>query len=167
MTEPESIPPPLSPSPFQPQAVRQPGGCGRPMLVGCGVAFLLLGIAAVVFLFQAKNLLAWTLGKMQSEIVGALPPDVTPEERQRLDSAFAAAAEAVRAGKLEQTALTKLQGKLMALGEKAPRRQITRQDVLDLTETLEAVAGKKPEPAPTGSVSGPGTRRRPARAVAA
>lgn len=167
MTEPESIPPPLSPSPFRPQTVRQPSGCSRPLLVGCGVAFLLLGIAAVVFLFQAKNLLAWTLGKMQSEIVGALPAEVTPEERQRLDSAFAAAAEAVRAGKLEPVALQKLQAKLMSLGEKAPRRQITRQDVLDLTETLEAVAGKPAEPPPAGSVSALGLRPALARPVAA
>ena len=155
----ESIPtlPPSPPRPFAPDRVRTPTGCGRVALVGCGFATLLLGVAAVVFLFKANDLLGWTLAKIESQLATRLPSTMTEEEKGRLAAAFTSARRAVESGDLDPRALQSLQAKLQRLTGVATT-PVSREEMLALTESLEAVGrgatgtpapGKTPAPAPT------------------
>lgn len=123
--------------------------------MGCGALAVLVGIAAIVFLLKAKDLLGWTMEKLEAPIVAALPDDVTAEERQRLARGFDAAVAKIRAGEIEPPSLTALQRQLQLAAEKAPRKELTREDVLDLLSALERVGGLLPAaeepggPAPT------------------
>lgn len=139
-----SVPPPPSPRPFgpAPRAVR--AGCGRPVWIGCGVLLVLLGVAAIAFVVKAKDLLAWTMGELRTQVVNALPAEVTAEERARLDRGFEAAAARIRRGEVELPALKALQRQLTRAAEKAPRGQLTHDDVLDLLSALERVGGLLP-----------------------
>jgi hypothetical protein len=135
------------------------GGCSRVGLIGCGVVILLLGAAAVVFLFKAGDLFAWAMTQFEVEITKALPEDCTESERQRLQSAFDSAAEAVRSGEFDPLALQRLQGKLREslLDED---QSLTREQVLELTVVLEEVSGQEPS-------EGPVEEQTPAPAIAA
>jgi hypothetical protein len=127
---------------------------------------VLVGIAAIVFLLKAKDVLSWTMEKLEEQIVAALPEDVTAEERQRLGRGFDAAIAKIRAGEIEPPSLTALQRQLQRAAEKAPRKELTREDVLDLLSALERVGGLLPAddessepvsspPAAEGPPSGP------------
>ena len=148
-----------TPEPFQPEKVqsavpfdaspKEPGGvgCSRFGLIGCGVVVLLLGVAAVVFLFKAGDLFGWALTQFETEITRSLPDDLADAERQRLREAFDKAADAVRSGEFDPGALQKLQGKLRdsLLDED---NALTREQVLELIVTLEEVAGGSSEEDP-------------------
>ncbi|MFL6293286.1 MAG: hypothetical protein ACJ759_20520 [Thermoanaerobaculia bacterium] len=139
-------PPPTPPSPFSPGQPRTAGGSGkRPLLIGCGAILILLGIAAVVLIAKRAELVGWMFQKLEGQILAKLPPDVTPDERQRLDHAFDAAADAIGAGTADQAKAEQLNSVLLEFAQAG--RKITREDVLKLTRALEEVAGKK-APAP-------------------
>ena len=150
-------PPPETPRPFDEKPRRAPGGCGRPVLVGCGVVAAVLGIVGIVLVIKAKDVLAWTMGKLQEQVVAALPADLHEEERARLERAFAAAMSNIRAGKIEPPALKALQTQLTRAAEKAPKKELTRDDVLDLLSALERVGGLLPadEPRPQDAAAPP------------
>jgi len=160
MSDPTSPPPP---PPQQPPAPSRPftgapkplagGGCGRPLLVGCGVLVVLLGVAAIVFVAKAKDLLAWTMRELQDQVVTALPEDITAEERARLDRGFERSLERIYAGKVEPPALYALQRQLMNAAEKSQSKTLTRDDALDLLSALERVGGLLP----AGDEGGAGT----------
>lgn len=139
-------PPTTPPSPFNPGQSRTAGGSGkRPLLIGCGVILVLLGIAAIVLVAKRAELVGWMFQKLEGQILAKLPPDVTPEERQRLDHAFDAAADAIGSGTADQAKADQLNAVLLEFAQAG--RPITREDVLKLTKALEEVAGKKsPEP---------------------
>jgi hypothetical protein len=138
---------PNPPSPFNPGRPGQPGqprtGGGpsrtRPLLIGCGVILILLGIATVVLIFKLPDLSGWVFQRMEEQIMARLPPEVTPEERQRLDVGFDAAARAVGEGKSDSAKVQKLNSELMELGQSG--RTLTHDEVLKLLHDLEAVAG--------------------------
>jgi hypothetical protein len=90
--------PPTTPSPFNPQRTRAAAGGpsrAKPLLIGCGVLLVLLGIAAVVLVAKQAQLVGWVYSRLEAQIVAKLPPEVTAEERQRLSQAFDAATEAI------------------------------------------------------------------------
>lgn len=135
-------------APFQPTAPTSGGGgCGRYGIIGCGALILLLGIGAVVFLLKAGDLFAWAMSRFETEIVNVLPEDLGEEDRQRLHLAFERATEAVRSGEFDPLALQRLQSKLRdsILQEGG---ELSREDVMQLIETLEEVAGEGEETAP-------------------
>jgi hypothetical protein len=135
--------PPTTPSPFNPQRPRPAtGGPSRakPLLIGCGVLLLLLGIAAVVLVAKQAQLVGWVYSRLEAQITAKLPPDVTPEERQRLSQAFDAATEAIGSGKVDPAKANQLNFDVLELAQGS--RQLTREDVLKLTRTLEEAAGK-------------------------
>ena len=136
------IPPPSTPaSPFNPGQPRPVGGSGkRPLLIGCGALLVLLGIAAVVLVAKRAEVVGWMFQKLEAQILAKLPEDVTPGERQRLDQAFDAAAEAIGSGTADQAKADQLNSVLLDLAQGG--RQITREEVLKLTRALEEVAGK-------------------------
>lgn len=141
-----SVPPePPASRPFtgEPRAVGG-GGCGRPLLIGCGILVVLLGVAAIVFVAKAKDLLAWTMRELQQQVVAALPDDVTADERARLDRGFERSLERIYAGQVEPPALYALQRQLMNAAEKSQEKTLTRDDALDLLSALERVGGLLP-----------------------
>ncbi|MES1242449.1 MAG: hypothetical protein ABUT39_12600 [Acidobacteriota bacterium] len=138
---------PNPPSPFDPGRLerRQPkpeGGPSRtrPLLIGCGAVFVLLGIATVILIVKLPELSGWVFQQLELKVMEKLPPDVTPEERQRLDVAFDDAARAVGQGKTDPEKVQELNTMLMEMGQ--PGRILTHDDILKLTHDLEEVAGK-------------------------
>ena len=134
--------PPTVPSPFNPGQPRPSGGGSgrRPLLIGCGALLVLLGIAAIVLVAKRAELVGWMFHKLETQILAKLPEDVTPEERQRLDEAFDAAAAAIGSGTVDPAKADQLNAVLLDLAQGG--RQITREDALKLTRALEEAAGK-------------------------
>ena len=50
-TNPQPVQEPFAPSPVEPRA----GGCSKPVLIGCGVLFLLLSLAASALVRYLEN----------------------------------------------------------------------------------------------------------------
>jgi hypothetical protein len=147
--------PAVPPSPFRPQPVtpRAPGapssksGCGRPLLIGCGAALILLGIGAVVFLLKAPAIAQWAFSRLEAEIAPKLPPDLPAADRQRLTRAFAAVREGLATGRIDLASLQPVQARLTAVAGK-PQEQVTQDDIRGLTESLEKLAGVGTKPPP-------------------
>ena len=141
----------LSPSsspqqPFAPgEPSASPGGCARPVWIGCAVVILLGGIAALIGLMKVPEMFEWAMGKFESEVMESLPADVSQGQRERLAEAFAEARNAVADGTADPQALQRLQQQLGSriLGSDG---KLTAGDVEELTVALEAVAGVTPEP---------------------
>lgn len=157
----QAEPPPFAPQPFG-AAPNEPrvGGCGKPVFVGCGIVFLLLGIAGVALVFKAKELLAWSLEKARPAVVANLAADVTPADRERFETAFAAALARIRAGKIDPVALQLVQAQLMKAVEKPGPGSVSRETFVALTEAFEKLGVAEPPvaPAPDGQ---PGTAPNP------
>ncbi len=141
---------PFAAAPVEPRA----GGCSKPLLIGCGVVFVLLGVAGLVFVLKARDLLVWSLDKTRASVLGNLAEDVTPADRQRFDAAYAAATARIGDGKIDSAALQKLQGELMRAIEN-PREKVSREKFLALTEALEKVGGLEPAPVETPPAEAP------------
>jgi hypothetical protein len=109
--------------------------------VGCGIVIVLVGIAGIAFVVKAKDLLAWTMRQVQTQVSAALPADVTGAERDRLQRGFDAAIARMQKGEIETPALYALQSQLMNAAEKSQQKTLTRDDVLDLLSALERVGG--------------------------
>ncbi len=141
----QNPPPPPSPfttpTPFEPAPIRPRGGCGKPALIGCGVLLLLFGIGMILLVAKMPALLSYFFERMEQQVVAQAAPDVTAEDKRRLHEAFAAAREAMVRGKADTTRSQELNGKLMEISRRSP---IPREAILELTEVLEAVAGRKP-----------------------
>ena len=84
--------------------------------------------------------------------MAALTGDTADPER-----AFAAAMSNIRDGQIEPPALKALQTQLTRAAEKAPKKELTRDDVLDLLSALERVGGLLPadEPRPQDAAAPP------------
>jgi hypothetical protein len=123
--------------------------------VGCGCVLLLIGAAAIFFVLKAQDIVHWWFGKLEAQVMTQLPPDLPAVDRERLRAAFADVDRGLKSGKLDASGLQQMQAKLVQLGSK-PNRQLTRQDVIELTAALERLAGKTPPPHPAEPASPPG-----------
>lgn len=150
--EPPHTPPPPPPAPFQPiqpggatPAPGKTGGCGKPVVIGCLVVLVLAGIAlAATIWYVTRNysqIMNMSLRQSEAQIFAQMPEDVTPEERERLRDAFEAARQTYANRPLQEVAQQgqQIQFKLLEIVRKGT--SMTRQDVLELTEMLEALAG--------------------------
>lgn len=138
----------LQPQPFSEGPREAPGGCGRPLLVGCSLAVVLVGLLLLVLLFTARDwmpgLFRWSLEQFEAQVATNLPPDLGEAERQRLADAFDSAAAAVEDGSADPVALQGLQGQLLDVARSG---RLSREQVRDLTEALEEVAADRAPPA--------------------
>jgi hypothetical protein len=133
------------PAPFHPGQPRRGGPSRtRPLLIGCGAILVLLGIGAVVLIVKLPELVDWMFHQLEGQILAKLPPDVSPEERQRLGKAFDDAATAIGERRANQAKAEELNAVLMDFARAG--RKITRPDVLRLTRALEETAGKRSPP---------------------
>jgi hypothetical protein len=162
MSEPVQPPPPLPPPrPFDEAPRAAPGGCGTPLLVGCGILTVVLAVVVVVFLVKATAILAYAMEKLEQQVLENLPEETSDEERQRLVAGFEAARARIRTGKLDPARLQTLQGLLVDSAEKAGRQQLDAADVRALTVALEEFAasdapGAAPAPASPAPAESPG-----------
>lgn len=147
-TEPAAQTPTVDPKPFEPGSTRSATGCQKPLLVGCGTLALLLGIGAIVFVLKAKDVLAFAMGKLQTEVVAHLPDDISAEDRSRLEDGFAAAMAKIRSGEIDPAALQALQHQLTTAAQNASARKLSAAEVRDLQKALDDFrdAGSKEAP---------------------
>lgn len=137
---------PAAPQPFQlPPVEPRPGGrgCSKPVWIGCGALLVLLFLSMIFFMVKLPKIFEWALGKAEVTVTEKLPDDATPEERERLRTAFQATGEAVLSGQADPFALQQLQQPL-SQAMSAPG-QMTHRELLRLIEALEAVAGIESE----------------------
>lgn len=147
-TPPPPPPPAADPRPFDAPAPRPAGGgagCQKPLLVGCGVLTLLLGIGAIVFVLKAKDVLAFAMNQLRAQVVSHLPDDLGDAERRRLEGSFDQAIERIRQGKIDPAALQDLQAKLTTAAQSSASRRMTAAEVAGLQSALDGFNGVKPE----------------------
>lgn len=154
MSEPGSIPPPPPPgSPFQPRPLEptpsRGGGCGKPVVIGCVAVLILLGAGLIgIMVYIGRNpdvmgkAMLWSLSQFENGVMQQLPQGVTPEEKTRLQEAFAGAREALEAGRIDPAQLQEFNMQVLEFSRKG--RNATREDVLELTENLERLARGEP-----------------------
>jgi hypothetical protein len=155
--------PPEEPAAPDTAPTRGGGGCGTPVMIGCGVLLVLLGIAAVVFVLNAGRFLGTMYEFMGKEAVKNLPEDIPAADRARLEAAFAAIAEGARDGTLDGRRVMGAQQDLQELVE-TPQDEVTVEQVRELAESLERAAGMEPgepDPDPPGQGAEPGEIRGP------
>jgi hypothetical protein len=149
-------------SPFHPAAAQVPRdgpGCSKPLLIGCGVVLLLLGVGAVVLRVELPSIVRWWFHSLEATLAPRLPADLSPAERQRLHRAFEAAGRAASTGQVDIANLQPFQRQLIAL--KDPDVRLSHKDVRDLTESLEALSRAPGAPGP-GAPTAPGAPSSPA-----
>jgi hypothetical protein len=134
---------PFSGQPLDPGGA---GGCRKPVLVGCGVLVLVLLVGLAVLVVKAEGILAWSLEQYRDGVIANLPPDVTAEERTRLEEGFAAVLRALEDGDLDRRGLPDLQRTLVRTSARVER--LERRDVLELIHALERAAGTRSDAEP-------------------
>lgn len=155
MNESPTLPPPFDPRPFEPAATKPASGCQRPLLIGCGLVALLLGIGAIVFLMKAKDVLAFAMNQLRAQVVAQLPENLPAEERRELEAGFDRAIERIRRGAIDPAALQDLQRKLTAAAQEASSRRMTRDEVAGLRQALDAFNEEKAGENPAGDAAPP------------
>ena len=145
----EQAPEPASNRPFHPES-RQPerlqdADLRRPLLIGCGsgcsVLIVLAMVLTLIFATKLDEMLSWALAMSEDAISTAAPDDWTDADAEALSQAFRAASEAMADGRADVDAMVEMNRDMMDALRKAPRGQLTRDDLLQLTRTLEQVAG--------------------------
>jgi hypothetical protein len=153
-------------SPFNPAAAQVPRegpGCSKPLLIGCGVVLLLLLVGVVIFRIEFPGIVRWWFHQLDATLAPRLPADATAAERQRLHRAFEAAGRAAATGQVDIGSMQRFQRKLMALAD--PEVRLSRKDVQELSETLEAMS-RGPGAAPPSQPPAPLAAPPPARPAA-
>jgi hypothetical protein len=111
------------------------------LVIGCVVVFLVVAVGVLVGLYylgtHAKEVLQWSFQKMEDGLLAQLPADVTPEEKERFQKAFADVRQGLKDGTIQAEDLQGLNYQIMGVARKG--KNVTRQDILDLTKALEEV----------------------------
>lgn len=136
-------------TPFDDQPTGPSSGCSTPLLIGCGVGIVLLGILLVVTLVNIPSIMGWVFESTGDLMTQELPDDIPAEERERLGRAFRDVARAAREERVDPERLLALQKEIREIQGKSPQ-ELTREDVRELTEALEAAA----QPPPADDASG-------------
>lgn len=140
-------------SPFDDQPTKPSGGCSTPLLIGCGVGLVLVGILLVVTIFNIPSIMGWVFESTGEMLTRELPEEIPAEERQRLEQAFRDVARAAREERIDPERLMALQQEIRELQGQDPQ-DLTRDDVRELTEALEGAV--RPPEAEEPSASGAG-----------
>jgi len=134
---------------------KSPGpGVGKPLLIGCGVVFLLILVAGILFVANQNRIAAWLFEAMESQLAPALPDDLPADVRQRYDTAFDDAIAAMRAGEYNPFAMQEAQRAFThAAGDlSGDDAKMTVDDVEQLAAALEKIpADSADEQAAPGS----------------
>jgi hypothetical protein len=146
-------------SPFNPPITQVPRGgpgCGKPLLIGCGVLALLFVGGLITVAVEWRAVLRGYFEVLDATLAPRLPADLSAAERDRLHRAFAGAADLDAANETELPALQRLQRRIVQLsGSQEP---LSHRDVAELTADLEALhAAPRALPPGQGRPLSPGT----------
>jgi hypothetical protein len=133
-------------------------GCGKPLLLGCGCVTTALVAGLVLFTAKAPELMAWSVGLWQEQVMKGLPADVDPQERARLEAAFAAFPDALGSGRLPMDSLFEVFGEINVAIASAQRGELSREGVVRLIEALERALASSAAPTGSGVRAGSGAR---------
>jgi hypothetical protein len=160
---------PITPaSPWNPTPAATRGrtgpGCSKPLLIGCGVLLLVLGIGAVVFLVRMPSIVQWWFQKLEGVLEAHLPTDVTAPEKARYHAAFVSARRSLASGRVDASRMQPFQSRLLSIS--GSEKAMTHQQLYDLTVSLEQLAGQHPQappvppsPPPASGPTGPSPPR--------
>jgi hypothetical protein len=135
----EAGPEPFAGEPQDPAAFQ---GCSRPALLGCGAAVLITAVLFLLLIVYARDLFEWSFRQSSQQILESLPADVTPAEEERLRRALDGVSRAVTEGEVDIRGLQEFLDAFSLATQKG--EGMTREDVLEATRALEAVAGIEP-----------------------
>lgn len=141
-------PPEASPFEEQPRDPAALKGCSKPALTGCAVTLLVFAVALLILMAKSKDMFVWAMNTNAEQILSKLPPEVTPEEAERLRRGFDAASAAVIEGRINLDGIRDIQ----RVAGLAARPSLTRDEVLEAIAALERVAAL---PAPDGTAAMP------------
>jgi hypothetical protein len=155
--------PPL-PAPWRPLAEGGPPlrGCGRPLLAGCGCGAVAVLAVLVLATLRAPQLVAWSVGMWEEQVMSGLPADVSAQERSRLTAAFDSLSAAISSGRLPVDGLFEVFGEINRAIAGSQRGELSRDDVLRLIEALERAGADRP-PTPDPEAARRTVSRPPAR----
>lgn len=131
-----SAPPPIGPG--APSGTRDPESRGvlKFGLVGCAVLSVVAIVGMVLFMRKAPELMEKLLGATEAQVVAAIAPDVTAEEREAFRREYAAFVEAAKAGKARPETIQTLQKKIV---EALKDDKVTAEELRSLTDALRAI----------------------------
>jgi hypothetical protein len=104
------------------------------------VLILLFGIASIFLMVKARDMFAWIVMRMESEVVRLLPDETDSAQRERLGRAFAAAQTSILDGELDPLDLQDLQLQLARITA-VREGKLSPEDVNNLILALEKVGG--------------------------
>ena len=148
-----STPPPGAPIPNAPiEPGRSPRGCARGVAIGCAVAGLLAILCVVLFFAYVRRHPETATDVMMGQIDKRYTSDITAEDKDRLHAAYREFRRGLVAKRYGPEPLERVRSILSGSG----RRQITRDQVLELTRVFEEAArgssgggGAPPTPRPS------------------
>lgn len=114
-------------------------GCMRWGLAGCAVLSVVAIVGMVLFMRKAPELMETLLGATEAQVVSAIAPEVSAEERESFRKEYAAFVVASKEGKARPEAIQRLQrGILDALKD----GRVDEEELRGLTEQLRAMPKK-------------------------
>jgi hypothetical protein len=134
---------------FEDEAARaRRQGCLKWGLVGCAGASVLLIVALLFLLSNAKKLMGLAFDKVGEQVVSLTTPDVTPAQKEDFREKLRAFAESAKDGKVKPADVQAWQSTVMAAISKG---RITPADLGELTRWLDvhSRSGAAGEPAPS------------------
>lgn len=120
--------------------VEERAGCASPLTLGCALSLLLLLVGSAILTSRGDRIFRWGLDRTRATVLGALPQDVTAEERARLEAAFGAVAAASSAGEVDAERMERLRATLREALVRVRDGVFDREDAVALSERLEEIA---------------------------
>lgn len=141
--------PPEVPQTFadDPRPVTAEGGCSRAALIGCGIMVALVGVVFVLVAFNVEAVLVRLLRLQQTALERSLPADLPAAEEERFQKAWSDLYRAIEEGDVDPEAIQHLQRHLMDTST-GPDRRLSREQVRQISEALEATAAGEMPPDP-------------------
>ena len=148
--------PPVPPAPA-PIAPRRSGGVWRKVLIGCGIAALLIVVCFVGLILYLKQRPEAVTDVVMNQVESHYASDVTPQDKEQLRSAYRDFRKALQEHRVSREPLDRMRTTLIATG---PQNQISREQVRDLARLFRQSAGgaavtPSGEPSPAASTPSP------------
>jgi hypothetical protein len=130
-----AVPPvPPVPAPIEPA---RSGGIWRKVLIGCGIAALLIVVCFVGLVLYLKQRPETVTDVVMNQVESHYASDVTPQDKEELRSAYRDFRKAVQEHRISREPLQRIRTTLIA----GSQNEISRQQVRDLAEVFRQAAG--------------------------
>jgi hypothetical protein len=152
-----STPIPPAPAPIEP---RRSGGVWRKVLIGCGIAALLIVVCLVGLILYLRQRPEAVTDVVMNQVESHYASDVTPQDKEELRSAYRDFRKALQEHRVSREPLDRMRTTLVA----GPKSEISREQVRELAALFRRAAGgaaATPASAPPPSVAAPSPRPSP------